>query len=207
MRKFVLIVAILLLFPATQNQASSDLSRETLAAAEQARYKLFLDEQDKERDRAERQKQIPAIISIFERHTSKERAHRLAYLSYETTLDTPLKPIDLAEIALAETGGHRLSGHAVSSEGALGVWQLMPERAKSHGYTPAQMKHDERNAEAAVKELMHKLGIAKGDLHKAKKLYCGAGPEAREYVKKIARYRKAIMVKIDQTSNVNIANS
>jgi hypothetical protein len=145
-------------------------------------------------EKLERQKQLPAIVSVFSKRTNAERANRLAYLCYETTLDTPFKPIDLAEIALAETGGHGLSAKAVSSRGAVGVWQLMPERAKSHGFSPADMKSDEKCAVAAVKELKAKLWMADGNLALAKRLYCGAGKQARAYEEKIRRYRREIVV-------------
>jgi len=149
------------------------------------------------KDRAERRKQLPAITSIFARHTSTDRAYRLAYLCYETTIDTPFKPIDLAELALAETGGHALSADAVSSEGAVGVWQLMPNRARSHGYTPSEMKLDEKCAEAAVRELKTKLQMADGNLQKAKRFYCGAGEQARLYELKTRKYRRMIMAKME----------
>jgi Transglycosylase SLT domain len=178
------------------------MNPETAAAISPAQQESLLKEQLKEKDRIERQRQLPAITSIFARHTSRERASRLAYLCYETTLDTPFKPIDLAELALAETGGHSLSSHAVSSEGALGVWQLMPKRAKSHGYKPAEMKKDEKCAAAAVKELKAKLEMADGDLQKAKRLYCGTGPQARQYEQKTQKFRRAIMAKMGITSSV-----
>jgi hypothetical protein len=200
MRILLLILAFLLLIAVTNNQASVSMNPETVAALTPARQELLLQEQEKEKDRIERQNQLPAITSIFARHTSRERASRLAYLCYETTIDTPFKPIDLAELALAETGGHSLSSHAVSSEGALGVWQLMPKRAKSHGYTPAEMKKDEKCAAAAVKELITKLAMADGNLQKAKRLYCGAGPQARHYEEKTRKYRRQIMAKIRITS-------
>lgn len=147
-------------------------------------------------DRLERQKQLPAIVATFRKHTSPERAHKLAYLCYETTIGTPFKPIDLAEIALAETGGHRLSNRAVSTEGALGVWQLMPQRAISHGYSPAEMKQDEKCATAAVKELKEKLKRADGNMNLAKRLYCGTGSQAQAYALKTRMYRRQILTKM-----------
>lgn len=199
----ILILAFLLLIAVSNNQASVSMNPETVAAVSRANQVETVKQQEKEKDRIERQLQLPAITSIFARHTSRERANRLAYLCYETTIGTPFKPIDLAELALAETGGHSLSSHAVSSEGALGVWQLMPGRAKSHGYTPAEMKKDEKCAEAAVKELKAKLAMAAGNLQKAKRLYCGTGPQAREYEQKTQKYRRAIMAKMGKTSAAN----
>ena len=205
MRISILILAFLLLVAVTSNQASVAMNPETVAAVSRARHQALLKEQEKEKDRVERQRQLPAITSIFARHTSRERANRLAYLCYETTLDTPFKPIDLAELALAETGGHSLSSHAVSSEGALGVWQLMPNRARSHGYKPSEMKKDEKCAEAAVKELKAKLEMASGDIQKAKRLYCGTGPQAREYEQKTQKFRRAIMAKMGKSSAAGAA--
>ena len=73
-----------------------------------------------------RKKSISAIYTAFARRTTPARAQWLAEICYEKTEGTKFTPLDLAEIALAETGGHRLSSRAVSSKGALGVWQLMP---------------------------------------------------------------------------------
>jgi len=195
MRIPLLIIAFLLLIAVTNNQASVSMSPEA-AVPPQTREDLIKYRQ-KMKDRAERQKQLPAITSIFARHTSMDRAYRLAYLCYEATVDTPFKPIDLAELALAETGGHALSADAVSSEGALGVWQLMPNRARSHGYTPSEMKLDEKCAEAAVRELKTKLQMSDGNLQKAKRFYCGAGEQARLYELKTRKYRRMIMARME----------
>jgi len=205
MRISIIILSLLLLIVIVvdTNQASfavdAEISTPQSIARETARQKQLAQEMD----RLERQRQLPAIVSVFRKLTNFERANRLAYLCYETTLDTPFKPIDLAEIALAETGGHGLSGKAVSSRGAVGVWQLMPFRARSHGYDPAEMKRDDKCAAAAVKELKTKLEMADGDLAAAKRLYCGTGRQARAYDVKIRRYRSEIlgkMVKIEADS-------
>ena len=147
----------------------------------------------------ERKRQVPAIATAFSRYTAPERARRLAALCYLKTLGTLFMPMDLAEIALAETGGHGLSAKAVSHKGALGVWQLMPHRAKSHGYSPDEMKNDEKCADAAVRELATKLGMAKGNMHRAKKLYCGAGPDADAYDVKRRQYRKEILQELESS--------
>lgn len=205
MRISTIIILFLLLsvIVVDNNRASFAVATEITTpqsiAREAARQKQLAQDMDK----LERQKQLPAIVSVFRKWTSQERAHRLAYLCYEATLDTPFKPIDLAEIALAETGGHGLSGKAVSSRGAVGVWQLMPVRAKSHGYEPAEMNHDDKCAAAAVKELKTKLEMADGDLALAKRLYCGTGKQARAYDIKIRQYRREIlgrMAKIESAS-------
>jgi hypothetical protein len=137
----------------------------------------------------QRKKQQMVIESAFARLTTFERAKKLAAVCFEKTVGTVFMPFDLAEIALAETGGHRLSQRAVSSRGALGVWQLMPHRAKSHGYSPREMRDDEKCAEAAVLELYTKLEMAHGNMDRAKKLYCGQGPQADAYMKKIRHIR------------------
>lgn len=141
----------------------------------------------------ERRMQIPAIVAAFSKRTDVQRARWLAALCYLKTLGTPLMPMDMAEIALAETGSHGLSATAVSYRGAVGVWQLMPERARSHGYTPHDMKNDEKCAEAAVRELLTKVKMAKGNLRRAKKLYCGVGPQANAYEVKRMRFRQEIL--------------
>ncbi|WP_224983289.1 transglycosylase SLT domain-containing protein [Geomonas agri] len=140
-----------------------------------------------------RKKLVPAIYATFARRTTPARAKWLAEICYEKTEGTKFTPLDLAEIALAETGGHKLSSRAVSPKGALGVWQLMPERAESHGYTPQDMWDDEKCAEAAVKELHEKLDMAKGNMGRAKRLYCGTGPAARAYDKIRKRFRTEIL--------------
>lgn len=141
----------------------------------------------------DRKKQVAAIADVFARKTDPQRARWLAALCYFKTLGTSLMPIDLAEIALAETGEHGLAAKAVSSKGALGVWQLMPVRAKSHGYSPEEMRNDEKCADAAVRELLTKLNMAKGDLVRAKKLYCGVGPQADNYEVRRRQFRKEIL--------------
>ena len=141
----------------------------------------------------ERKRQVAAIAAAFARRTDPQRARWLAALCYLKTLGTTFMPLDIAEIALAETGSHGLSGKAVSPKGALGVWQLMPQRAKSHGYSPDDMENDEKCAEAAVRELSSKLEMAKGNLVRAKKFYCGVGPEADAYELKRRQFRREIL--------------
>lgn len=142
----------------------------------------------------ERSEQIVAIEKVFARRTKLSRARELARLCNEATLNSPFSPLDMAEIALAETGGHRLSARAVSERGALGVWQLMPGRARSHGYQPQEMLNDATCAEAAVKELSVKLEMARGNLLQAKQLYCGVGPDAEAYTLKRTIYRRELLL-------------
>ena len=70
---------------------------------------------------------------------------------------------------------------------------MMPRRAMSHGYSPDEMENDEKCAEAAVRELASKLEMAKGNMVKAKKFYCGMGPEADAYEVKRRQFRKELM--------------
>ncbi len=147
----------------------------------------------------ERKRQVPVIELAFSRKTTPERARNLAALCYLKTLGTPFTPLDLAEIALAETGGHRLSSKATSVKGALGVWQLMPTQARSHGYSPTEMHNDEKCAEAAVRTLLSKLAIAEGKMDLAKKLYCGVGPQAEAYLKKLREIRHALLDELDRS--------
>ncbi len=141
----------------------------------------------------ERKRQARAIATVFARRTTAERAHRLASLCYMKTLGTDFMPVDLAELALAETGSIGFDPKAVSSKGALGVWQLMPYRAESHGFRPNEMADDEKCAEAAVRELATKVDMARGNLVRAKKLYCGVGPEADAYEIKRLRYQRELL--------------
>lgn len=150
----------------------------------------------------QRKKQQAVIEFAFSRRTAPERARQLAAICFDKTYGTVFMPFDLAEIALAETGGHRLSARAVSSKGALGVWQLMPYRARSHGYSPKDMLDDAKCAEAAVCELYTKLDMAQGNLERAKKFYCGQGPQANAYMKKIRTIRQEMIAELNLQGNM-----
>ncbi len=152
----------------------------------------------------QRKKQQTIIESTFSRRTSPERAHKLAEICFDKTIGTAFMPFDLAEIALAETGGHKLSARAVSTRGARGVWQLMPIRARSHGYSPSDMNDDAKCAEAAICELYSKLDMAQGNLERAKKYYCGQGPQANAYMKKIRKIRQEMLAEL-QPQNDKLA--
>lgn len=156
----------------------------------------------------QRKKQQAVIESAFSGKTSRKRARKLAAICFEKTASTVFMPFDLAEIALAETGGHYLSSRAVSGRGARGVWQLMPERARSHGYTTKDMLDDAKCAEAAVCELYAKLEMAQGDLERAKTYYCGQGPQAEAYMKKIRGIREKMVEQLNlQGSTLALAES
>lgn len=155
----------------------------------------------------ERKKQIPAISAAFARRTTPERAKWLAEICYQSTLGTRFMPLDLAEIALAETGNHKLSSRAVSPRGAMGVWQLMPARAIDLGYRPADMRNDVMCAAAAVKELKEKLIMAKGNLSRAKRFYCGMGPAAVAYEKIRKRFRAEILAELEKGYLMELASN
>ncbi|WP_298269803.1 transglycosylase SLT domain-containing protein [Geobacter sp.] len=197
MRKTIYVLAAMMLFCASCNQTG--LRRE---AGHKARL-AHLSDQEVRRlmeqgvDLDERQRQARAIATVFSRRTDSDRAQKLAALCYLKTLGTDLMPLDLAEIALAETGSVGFESDAVSPKGALGVWQLMPYRAASHGFRPEEMLDDAKCAEAAVRELYSKLDMANGNLVKAKKLYCGVGPEADAYEVKRRKYRREILNELE----------
>jgi len=151
---------------------------------------------------SERKRQVAVIEACFQRRTTPERARQLAALCFTKTLGTSFMPFDLAEIALAETGGNNLSAAAVSSKGAVGVWQLMPHRAKSHGYSPEEMENDEKCADAAVRELYTKLEMAKGNLDRAKKLYCGQGPQAEMYLRKVHKVQREMLAELERQTEL-----
>ena len=48
-----------------------------------------------------------------------------------------------------------------------------------------------------MRELYTKLKMAQGDLDRAKKLYCGQGPQAEYYLRKIRRVRQEMLVELD----------
>ncbi len=156
----------------------------------------------------QRKKQQAVIESAFSQKTSRKRAHKLAAICFEKTASTVFMPFDLAEIALAETGGHALSSRAVSGKGARGVWQLMPERARSHGYSAKDMLDDAKCAEAAICELYSKLEMAQGDMDRAKSYYCGQGPQADAYLKRIRNAREKMVEALNfQGSKLALAES
>jgi hypothetical protein len=193
MRKTFITTAALLLLGVSCDQSHIRQAQAPVVAGDSELDREIRRVMEKGINLEERKSQVPAIAATFSLRTDAKRARWLAALCYLKTLGTPFKPIDIAEIALAETGGHGLSGKAVSHKGALGVWQLMPRRAMSHGYSPEEMENDEKCAEAAVRELASKLAMAKGDMVKAKKYYCGIGPDADAYEVKRRSFRKEIL--------------
>ncbi len=193
MRKSILIMSAVLLLGVSCDKAHIQQAQTSVIPGDQELEKEIRRVMEKGKNLEERKGQVPAIAAAFSLRTDVQRARWLAALCYLKTLGTPFMPLDLAEIALAETGSHGLSAGAVSHKGAVGVWQLMPKRAMSHGYSPEEMLNDEKCAEAAVRELASKLYMARGDLVKAKKLYCGKGPDADAYEVRRRTFRKEIL--------------
>ena len=193
MKKTILILAVMLLLGASCDKAHIQQAQVPVKAGDSELDREIRRVMEKGINLEERKRQVPAIATAFARRTEPQRARWLAALCYLKTLGTTFMPMDLAEIALAETGAHGLSARAVSHKGALGVWQLMPSRAKSHGYAPDDMEDDEKCAAAAVRELLSKLEMANGNIVRAKKLYCGVGPEANAYEVKRRQFRREIL--------------
>ena len=193
MRIAIIIAGLLSLIVVSTNQAYVRRDSGSTGAADHGLARGELHIMEKGTSLEERWRQVPAIAAAFARRTDEQRAWHLAKLCYLKTLGTVFIPLDLAEIALAETGGHGLEGKSVSPRGALGVWQLMPHRAKSHGYAPEEMADDAKCADAAVRELKCKMEMAGGNLALAKRYYCGAGAEARIYAVRIRQYRRELM--------------
>ena len=201
MKRTILIMAAMILFGSSFYQSPIGRTQPVVKAAETEIDLEIRRVMEKGINLEERLRQVPAIATAFARRTDPQRARWLAALCYLKTLGTPFMPLDIAQIALAETGDFGLSGTAVSPKGAVGVWQLMPHRAKSHGYSPAEMKNDEKCAEAAVRELTTKMKMAKGNLAKAKRFYCGAGPEADAYEKKMHKFKKEILKELAKVAS------
>ncbi len=198
MKKTILILAALLLLGVSHDQSPVEKRQPQQVAGDSEIDREIRRVMEKGINLEVRKRQVAAIAAAFSRYTMPERARWLAALCYLKTLGTSFMPMDLAEIALAETAGHGLSGKVVSQKGALGVWQLMPYRAKSHGYTPEEMENDEKCADAAVRELASKLEMAKGNMTKAKKFYCGVGPDADAYEVRRRQFRKEILQELER---------
>jgi hypothetical protein len=184
MKKTFMILAVLLLLAVFCDKSYIQQARSQQVSGDTELDKEIRRVMEKGINLEDRKRQVAAIATAFSRYTDPERARWLAALCYLKTLGTSFMPMDLAEIALAETGGHALSGKAVSVKGALGVWQLMPHRAKSHGYSP--------------EEMAGKMEMAKGNLAKAKRFYCGVGPDADAYEVKRRQFRKEILDEINK---------
>jgi len=207
MKKFIILIAAVALCVTSCEQTQIRQAQTTPIPALSDLDKEIRQAVEKGANLEERRRQLPAIIAAFAKRTTPQRARRLGVLCYLKTLNSPLMPMDIAEIALAETGSHGLSAKAVSCQGAMGVWQLMPSRARSHGYDPEDMRNDEKCADAAVRELLTKIKMAKGNLRRAKKLYCGVGPEADAYEVKRIRFRHEIFREMMKYAQMTAENA
>jgi len=80
---------------------------------------------------------------------------------------------------------------AVSSEGAQGKLQVMPSWKRKPGFEFYRGKYshldDDKNYRAAQKVLLDCLTDNRSDLWKSVERYCGTGPDARDYVRKVKR--------------------
>ena len=92
------------------DQSHVQQAQTTIKAAESELDKEIRQVMEKGINLEERKRQVPVIAEVFARRTEPKRARWLAALCYFKTLGTSLMPIDLAEIALAETGAYGLSG-------------------------------------------------------------------------------------------------
>jgi len=193
MKKSLILMAAIFLFSASCDRSHIQQAQVPVPAGDSELDREIRRVMEKGINLEERKRQIPAIAVAFARRTEPQRANRLAALCYLKTLGTPFMPMDMAEIALTETGGHGLASKSVSYKGARGVWQVMPVRARTHGYSARDLQDDEKCAEAAVRELYSKLLMANGNLVKAKKLYCGWGPQANAYEARRRQYRKELL--------------
>ncbi|MCK7470782.1 MAG: hypothetical protein MZU95_08335 [Desulfomicrobium escambiense] len=113
--------------------------------------------------------------------------------------------MDIAEIALAETGSHGLSARAVSSKGAMGVWQLMPSRARSHGFDPEDMVNDENVLKQQSVSSLPRYKWQRA-ISKERKLYCGVGPQANAYEVKRIRFRHEIFQEMMKHQSMTAEN-
>jgi hypothetical protein len=208
MRNFIIYFSTLLLLTSCENTQINNAEKQFAAtvSSESPLEREIKGLLEKGISMTERKRQVAAIETCFLRCTSPERARQLAALCFTKSLGTPFMPFDLAEIALAETGSNQLSATATSPKGAMGVWQLMPVRAKSHGYDPQEMENDEKCAEAAVRELNQKLEMAQGNLDRAKKFYCGQGPQAEIYLRKIHRVRQELLSELERQTKLLAMN-
>ena len=89
----------------------------------------------------------------------------------------------VAAVAEAESGGTQ---EAISSAGAIGVMQLMPDTAASLGVNPYDA---EQNIDGGTRYLHDMLGAFDGDVRKAVAAY-NAGPEAVKAYGGVPPYRE-----------------
>ena len=96
---------------------------------------------------------------------------QLTHMIHEAAAKYAVDPKLVSAVAEVESGGNQ---NAVSSAGAIGVMQLMPDTAAELGVNPYDMKS---NVEGGAKYLREMLDIFDGDVKKAVAAY-NAGPNA-----------------------------
>ena len=110
-----------------------------------------------------------------EKTVAAERANyanpQLTHMIHEAAAKYAVDPKLVSAVAEVESGGDQ---NAVSSAGAIGVMQLMPDTAAELGVNPYDMKS---NVEGGAKYLREMLDTFDGDVKKAVAAY-NAGPNA-----------------------------
>ena len=96
---------------------------------------------------------------------------QLTHMIHEAAVKYAVDPKLVSAVAEVESGGNQ---NAVSSAGAIGVMQLMPDTAAELGVNPYDMKS---NVEGGAKYLREMLDTFDGDVKKAVAAY-NAGPNA-----------------------------
>ena len=96
---------------------------------------------------------------------------QLTHMIHEAAAKYAVDPKLVSAVAEVESGGDQ---NAVSSAGAIGVMQLMPDTAAELGVNPYDMKS---NVEGGAKYLREMLDTFDGDVKKAVAAY-NAGPNA-----------------------------
>ena len=96
---------------------------------------------------------------------------QLTHMIHEAAAKHAVDPKLVSAVAEVESGGNQ---NAVSSAGAIGVMQLMPDTAAELGVNPYDMKS---NVEGGAKYLREMLDTFDGDVKKAVAAY-NAGPNA-----------------------------
>ena len=96
---------------------------------------------------------------------------QLTHMIHEAAAKYAVDPKLVSAVAEVESGGNQ---NAVSSAGAIGVMQLMPDTAAELGVNPYDMKS---NVEGGAKYLREMLDTFDGDVKKAVAAY-NAGPNA-----------------------------
>lgn len=150
--------------PSTEPQPQSKPAVE-IAEQEKNAMPLLPTEEVSQEDRVERQTSVELFAD------DREFSEMIAAAAQKYHVDPKL----VSAVAEAESGGDQ---SAISSVGAIGVMQLMPDTAAALGVDPYDK---EQNIEGGAKYLRQMLDSFGGDLQKAVAAY-NAGPQAvRDY--------------------------